>query len=204
MSAAPTTGGRLERRKQRTRQRILAAAQELFATHGFDATTYDEIANRADVGRQTVFNHFPHKEDFLRAWAAQRRQHLQDLLAETAFRQTRATEQLTAYLRELAEFNEHDRHLGGVVATTFSAGLDFMLEGAAPDVFAQSIRLGQQRGEFDQDLNPELIAEVIYDCYLCTLGRWLHQNAAFPLSEVLLAKLTVILDGISVVLQPEN
>jgi AcrR family transcriptional regulator len=30
---------------------------------GFDEVTIDEIANAADVGRMTVFNHFPRKED---------------------------------------------------------------------------------------------------------------------------------------------
>ncbi len=31
--------------------------------HGFDQVTIDEIAEAADVGRMTVFNHFPRKED---------------------------------------------------------------------------------------------------------------------------------------------
>lgn len=31
--------------------------------HGFDQVTVDEIAEAADVGRMTVFNHFPRKED---------------------------------------------------------------------------------------------------------------------------------------------
>lgn len=32
---------------------------------GFDSVTVDEIAASADVGRMTVFNHFPRKEDML-------------------------------------------------------------------------------------------------------------------------------------------
>ena len=51
----------------------MSAALELFAAQGFAATTIDQIAERADVARQTVLNHFPHKTDFARAWGQGRR-----------------------------------------------------------------------------------------------------------------------------------
>jgi AcrR family transcriptional regulator len=38
-------------------------ATRLFFERGFDQVTIDEIAEAADVGRMTVFNHFPRKED---------------------------------------------------------------------------------------------------------------------------------------------
>jgi AcrR family transcriptional regulator len=46
-----------------TRQAISDVATRLFIERGFDQVTIDEIANAADVGRMTVFNHFPRKED---------------------------------------------------------------------------------------------------------------------------------------------
>ena len=53
-----------ERKKLATRARLLAAAEDLFATNGYHATTIDEIAARADVARATAFNYFPRKEEF--------------------------------------------------------------------------------------------------------------------------------------------
>ena len=51
------------RRRIATRQAISNAATLLFFKRGFDQVTVDEIATAAKVGRMTVFNHFPRKED---------------------------------------------------------------------------------------------------------------------------------------------
>ena len=63
MSSQPRS--RLHRRKQETRARILEAAVELFGEVGFDATKVSDLCERADVARQTFFNHFPAKGDLL-------------------------------------------------------------------------------------------------------------------------------------------
>jgi len=54
---------RQSRKRQATRQLISTTATQLFFERGFDEVTVDEIAAAADVGRMTVFNHFPRKED---------------------------------------------------------------------------------------------------------------------------------------------
>jgi AcrR family transcriptional regulator len=54
---------RRSRKRLATRQSISDAATLLFLERGFDRVTVDEIAAAADVGRMTVFNYFPRKED---------------------------------------------------------------------------------------------------------------------------------------------
>ena len=51
------------RKRQAMRQTISDAATGLFIERGFENVTIDEIAKAADVGRMTVFNYFPRKED---------------------------------------------------------------------------------------------------------------------------------------------
>ena len=59
----PEPSDRRSRKRLATRQAISDAATRLFMERGFDHVTVDEIAEAADVGRMTVFNHFPRKED---------------------------------------------------------------------------------------------------------------------------------------------
>jgi len=48
--------------KESTRRRILEAAQELFRSTGFEATTTRDIAKAAGIAAGTLFNYFPTKE----------------------------------------------------------------------------------------------------------------------------------------------
>jgi AcrR family transcriptional regulator len=59
------TETRQQRKKQRTRALIRETAWELFAAHGYDATTIKAIADAADVAPRTVTIHFPAKDDLL-------------------------------------------------------------------------------------------------------------------------------------------
>lgn len=52
-----------------TRERILAAAGELYREHGVAATTLNAVAQRADVSRGTVVNHFGGVDELLGAVA---------------------------------------------------------------------------------------------------------------------------------------
>jgi AcrR family transcriptional regulator len=50
-----------------SRERILAAARELFAARGFKRTTTASIARRARLNEALIFRHFPAKEDLFTA-----------------------------------------------------------------------------------------------------------------------------------------
>lgn len=57
--------GRRERNKQAKLDRIVAAARELFAEHGVDEVTTQQIADKADIGTGTLFLYVKSKGDLL-------------------------------------------------------------------------------------------------------------------------------------------
>lgn len=65
MGTQSAATSRWARRKERTHRRLLEAADALFRSKGFDATTVEEIADAADVAKGTFFNYFESKASLL-------------------------------------------------------------------------------------------------------------------------------------------
>ena len=100
VESAPEQGGTedsgrpLRADARRNRERVLAAATEVFAEQGADASVA-EIARRAGVGAGTLFRHFPTKHDLLlatfQASLAARRSRRADRVARSAIDRLRAS-----------------------------------------------------------------------------------------------------------------
>lgn len=58
--------GRSGRRPSTSHEEIARIGLQLFAEHGFDAVSVDDIAAAAGVGRRTLFRYYPSKNDI--AW----------------------------------------------------------------------------------------------------------------------------------------
>jgi AcrR family transcriptional regulator len=60
---APVRRGRGRPRDPATDQKITKAAADLMLLRGYDRTTVDDVADRAGVGKATVYRRWPSKED---------------------------------------------------------------------------------------------------------------------------------------------
>lgn len=61
--ATKSRAGRTPQGRRRVRGALALAALDLFASQGFDATTVDQIADAAGVGRRTFFRYFRSKDE---------------------------------------------------------------------------------------------------------------------------------------------
>ena len=76
-----TAPSRLERRRAKTREALLTAAQHLLSTRGAEAVNVDEIADSADVSKGTFYNYFVDKESLIREVEEAVRAEIEQLIA---------------------------------------------------------------------------------------------------------------------------
>lgn len=133
---------RRTRKRMATRQAISDAATRLFVEHGFDRVTVDQIAAAADVGRMTVFNHFPRKEDLF----FDRAQEPRDLAAAALAERGAGTSPIEA-TRLLARRLVEERN---PLLPLYNATRWFMATALASE--ALKARARQMRGEFEREL----------------------------------------------------
>lgn len=182
------------------RGRILDAAIACFLERGFDATTIDEIAARADVARATVFNHFAEKRDLLSAYLTRRREELVDLLRSEARADVGARQQLYDALDLIATFNERDEaEARELINAWWRTGGTTAREPYTAFVLADVIAAGQRSGEFRAEIDPALVGGLILDAYAGLLLRWVAapQDRPFSLRDTLRQICGVVLIGIS-------
>lgn len=175
------------------RERLLSAALDLFAANGFADTTIDQIAERADVARQTVLNHFPHKTDFARAWGQGRRDQLA-AIGEGGAGDASARVLVHRYFAAIAELNERERDLTRAMLESLTPTEVFLYIRVVPTV---AIERGQERGEFSSAADPGVAAEILNSVYFGTVSRWLIDGPPpFDLARALAERLELVLVGL--------
>ena len=148
--------------------RILAAAEALFAEHGFDAVSINAIAEAASVSKANVFHHFNSKhalyQAVLRNACDETTQQLKNMVAQSGA--------VVANLGQFAEKHlesilEHDQFARLILREILSDMPKERLK-IAQQVFGENfselvdiLRRGQKRNEFRADVDPALAATLL-------------------------------------------
>lgn len=192
-SAAPV--GRREQHKKRTRRALQQAALELFAKQGFDDTTTDEIAAKADVSSRTFFRYFPSKESVLFAgaygWLKTFRKHflaqpanltdleaLHDTLVTHAPRVSRARSSFLLYEKAIAS----SPVLRGCVHDNLQ-----------DDIRALSEAIAERRSLSEPDERCTLVAAIVLMVYRRAITRWTAGPAKAELGKLITEEFELLL-----------
>jgi AcrR family transcriptional regulator len=164
--------------KLSARDRVYAAALDLFVSKGYDGTTMDDIAAAAGVARRSVFNYFPAKADIAVEWAVRRGQVAALLAREVHASAGSGPGRVRRYFHEMAAGTERNFAETHQMVTGWMRGY-----GAA----AHRALMGPEILEWLRDVAPGrsddelwLAVQVLFDVFQGVLLRRMQQAQPAP------------------------
>jgi AcrR family transcriptional regulator len=100
---------------EQTQRHIFDCALELFREKGFDATTMQDVASRADVAKSAAYYYFPSKEAIIQAYYEVVQTEQERLCAEVFDKSKDLKTRLAAAMHSKFSLAKNDRRLLGVV-----------------------------------------------------------------------------------------
>ena len=181
----PDKVGVRERSKQERQHRIMLAARNLFAEHGYDATTLRQVAERAGLGLGTLFNYISDKRDLIYLVFNQE----VSAVTDASLAAPRPWQTFNEKILSMIEPNY--RLFGGEPVLSrillsevlqHTPGLHLAAHLAIRDRFIRGmeevVAEAQQSGEVGSAETPQLIARHLFFCYASALRWWLAASAA--------------------------
>lgn len=173
------SGSRVGRRPSTTQDHITDVALALFATHGFDEVSVDDVAKASGIARRTLFRYYASKNAIPWGDFDAHLQHLRDLLAALS------TEiPLAEALREaLLSFNTYDDH----EMAQHRRRMRVILETAGLQAYSMTMYAGwreviatyvaQRIGATPGDLMPQTVGWLMLGVALSAYEHWLADES---------------------------
>jgi AcrR family transcriptional regulator len=199
-----TPPDRRARRRQQRADEVYQAAIALFMERGYDNTTMDDISDRADVARTSVFNYYPKKSAFLDEWIARRRVRADTAVHLQPLDQGSIEEILGRYLDELARVNVETRAEAAALMA-ISRGHTHVSNASASSLdvspldteLAAYVLAAADRGEIRTDVDAGRVGLLLANGYFASVLRWLEKDPSpFDLREELRGLLDIVLRGV--------
>jgi TetR/AcrR family fatty acid metabolism transcriptional regulator len=164
------------------RERILDAAERVFAQHGFFAARVSEIAKEAGVADGTIYLYFKSKDELLISLFESRMDRFNATLAAAIPKDGRPTEKLLAAIRTYFRLVRDERLVAEVLTIELRQSAKFMKEASNPK-FGDLLRMlagfvaeGQQAGELTADVPAPIVARMIFGILDELALAWLLQR----------------------------
>ncbi len=168
-----------ERKKQQTREEILASALRLFRERGFDQTRVRDICEQVQISEATFFNYFPSKDALLDAHSLGTAELYGALLQhELAFPERPVADRVREIIRAVGQAFASEREVMSLVITRSNLFFGSTGTKAERDMknyerFSELFRQGQESGEIRSDVGTYQLAEILSASMMMTILNWL-------------------------------
>jgi len=149
------------------RERILAAAEEVFANKGFYMSRVADIAKRADVAEGTIYIYFESKEDIILSIFKEKMGKWLESLKKKLSQMNDPVEKLKEIIRTHFSTLYENPHLAQLVQIELRACSAFMRGGSAPEMksylnlIEEVIEEGKEKGLFREDFSTKVAARAL-------------------------------------------
>ncbi len=182
MTEEARVGSRMDRKREETRHKVIAAAERLFHQQGVAATTMEQIAQEADIAKGTLYAYFPVKEAIIVAFmqksfqerSPDRTQQICSL-PDTSARMRLIFADLVAGVQRQKDLFE--TYMLYRMRSMISFRQDEGLKSGLSLLGEEIIRLGQQSGEIRADL-PQMLVEDLFEFALIEVIKQFYLSPA--------------------------
>ncbi len=197
------TGRLVMRDKEQTRERILDAAEKLFAEKGFHETAMDEIVQTARVSKGGVYFHFSSKEKLFFALLDKLADALQRDVQREIARRRGAVNKVQGALEVVLKNLASKRQLAQIILRQ-GYGLGPAFERKRLEIYSRFAQLIQEHLDeaVVEGSIPPINTEITAYAWLGAINelvlRWIYTGKPDPLTEALPALLEIFLRGIGI------
>ena len=196
---------RRERKKDATRRQIIQVGIELFARHGIEQVTVDQIAQAADIGKGTIYNYFHTKEDIVIAFMTDVEKRIQARLRRFKVADRSVAESLAEFIRvQFSMKRRYHRFVRMFFAQMFLHADQFLPYMAeiysvlAPNITATFEAL-KQRGQIRADVPLPELTLVFANMQFGLFAQWAIEGPPFRGTEFLMQReITLFCEGLNV------
>jgi AcrR family transcriptional regulator len=189
--------------KQRTREKVLAAARQLFTERGYEGATIRDIAKAAGMSTGAVFASFADKSELFDEILAKDYALLGEAMQDAAQSGATVTEALSNLFGVAYRFHMSQLPLlqAGIAAswTRSEAGEQRNREALRPlmTLISDTLTAGVERGELSAKADLRLVSGIIWDVYLAGYRHAVFDSwSADDLTSRLSDQINLILAGV--------
>lgn len=151
---------RFERRKERSKEDIRRAAEELFSQFGTDKISINDIAARAGVSQATVYNNFGSKEELVSDYRQSIVNKIAGKLQEILVWKKSWIEKFQGFLQSWIDIADRYRLETGSRSSDRPASYD-SIDKEIENTFREFIREGKKRKQVGADISEEAMIAYI-------------------------------------------
>lgn len=196
-STAAAASNRFDRRRERTRRQLLAAATRVLAAKGLHDTKISDIAAAADLGVGTFYLHFPDKETLFDAVVDDTVVRLKATVDAARAQAADARDEILAANAAFFRFAQENREVFKIVFGHAAAYNDLIRRAQALFIadIEKTVRAGIARGLF-APLPPALVAQAVVGMATQMISWW-TANESIPIERLIETTTTLALHGIA-------